>query len=133
MVRAKVRLPAGTDGAYYFYVITDSYHQPGQLGASPASTANYELFSGDNANALYTYAATAYEAERIDNNVARGTLNVTYREPDLQIDSIVLSNTTPSSGQPLTVTWTVTNRGTRDARSNFWSDGIYLSRDASLA
>lgn len=73
-----------------------------------------------------------FEGERNDNNLGQATLNITYREPDLQVDNITVSEPTVYSGQPLTVSWTVTNRGTRETRSSTWSDGIYLSRDASL-
>lgn len=64
--------------------------------------------------------------------MARGDLNITYREPDLQIDDISLSNANPMSGETITVTWTATNRGTRDLRTNTWFDGLYLSLDDSL-
>jgi hypothetical protein len=36
------------------------------------------------------------------------------------------------SGQPLTISWTVSNRGSRETRRSSWVDGVYLSRDASL-
>ena len=90
---------------------------------APAATGPYTA---------YRYGTTAYEGDRNDNNIARGSLAITYREPDLQIDSVSVSNPNPSSGEGLTATWTVTNRGTRDTRVNSWSDGLYLSRDASL-
>lgn len=121
---AKVKLPAGTDGGYYIYIITDSY----------GPVANGEmLHGGDNAVARDEYFPnTVYEGARNDNNIARATLNITYREPDLQIDTITVSDPNPSSGQAITVTWTATNRGTRDTRTNSWFDGVYLSRDDSL-
>lgn len=132
---AKVRLPAGTDGQYYIYVITDSRHDSDSLTASPHYQAQGELTRGDNRNDQArdkTYATSVYEGARNDNNMGRGVLDITYREPDLQIDSIVVSDPNPGSGQRLTVTWTVTNTGTRETRTNAWYDGIYLSRDASL-
>ena len=122
---AKVRLPAGTDGAYYIYVITDD---------APAlkQAASEQLFGGGNEGDKAFYATTAFEGARNDNNIARGSLDILFREPDLQVDGVTVSEPVPHSGQALTVTWTVTNRGTRDARTNSWYDGIYLSRDASL-
>ena len=130
---AKVKLPPGTDGSYYIYVITDSEHDPEGLTDSPQPVAQSELLDGDNVYARDRfYATSAYEGERFDNNMARGTLNITYREPDLQIDTITVSDPNPSSGQPITVTWTATNRGTRETRTNTWLDGVYLSRDDSL-
>ena len=53
-------------------------------------------------------------------------------EPDLQVGAISVSNPNPQSGETITVTWTVSNNGTRATRQNSWFDGIYLSNDASL-
>src|SRR5207302_7591044 len=41
--------------------------------------------------------------------------------------------TTPiQAGDIIPVSWTVTNQGTRDTRTNSWADGVYLSRTAAL-
>jgi len=126
----KIKLPPGTDGPYYLYVITDAMRNPSWWPQyTPQSEYNH---GGNNDDARDFYAGSVYEGVRNDNNVARGTLNVTYREPDLQIDTISVSDPAPSSGQQITVTWTVTNRGTRETRTNGWFDGVYLSRDDSL-
>ncbi|MDZ4254036.1 MAG: CARDB domain-containing protein, partial [Sulfuritalea sp.] len=127
----KVTLPQGADGDYYIYVITDNADNPGDANQRRAKE---EYLRGGDSDWLrnYIYGTTAYEGDRNDNNMARGSLDITYREPDLQIDSISVSNPNPSSGEGLTATWTVTNRGTRDTRVNSWNDGLYLSRDPSL-
>lgn len=131
----KVRLPAGTDGPYYIYVITDSAHTPQNLTDSPDHRAQDEKLAGfvGDANARDEhYATSAYEGALNNNNRSQAVLNITYREPDLVVDSIVLSDPAPRSGQIITVSWTVTNQGERATRTNSWFDGIYLSRDASL-
>ncbi|MDR0673568.1 MAG: putative Ig domain-containing protein, partial [Zoogloeaceae bacterium] len=120
----RVRLPIGADGEYYIYVVTDAYCDQG-------GSAKGEYQSGRNAGARDFYTNSVFENANY-NNRARGELNITYREPDLQIDDVVLSNPTPESGETLTVTWTVTNRGARKTRVSNWNDGIYLSRDDSL-
>ncbi len=131
----KVKLPPGTDGDYYIYVIADNQDNPVDVRYR---SAKGEYLSGLNDNALVFYeggtyrAGAAYEAGHNANNIMRGSLNITYREPDLRVDSIVLSNPSPSSGEQVTVTWTVSNQGTRETRTNGWLDGLYLSRDASL-
>jgi hypothetical protein len=131
----KFRLPAGTNGPYYIYVITDSAHPEG-LGAATNWRPADEMLKGSlllNAGARDVYYPyTVFEGLRNDNNMAQGTLAVTYREADLQIDAITVSDPNPSSGDTITVSWTVTNRGTRDTRVSAWADGIYLSRDGSL-
>src|SRR5207253_1013537 len=78
------------------------------------------------------YQASAWENNQHANNTGSAALAITYREPDLQVSSISVSNPTPSSGQTITVTWTVTNDGTRATRVNTWSDGVFLSRDDAL-
>lgn len=131
---AKLRLPAGTDGDYYIYVITD-HNESTEIWQRRAKD---ELLSGgSNDYGKYWYGGgerpgSAWEELRKDNNIARQSLAITYREPDLKVGNITVSEPTPLSGQPITVTWTVTNQGTRETRTNSWYDGIYLSRDASL-
>ncbi|HET7864109.1 MAG TPA: putative Ig domain-containing protein, partial [Burkholderiaceae bacterium] len=132
----KFRLPPGTDGPYYIYVITDSQHASDRLEPETRPAAMDEdqrgyPSSNDYLRDVY-YANSAFEGLRRDNNIGQGTLNVTYREADLEIDSITVSNPNPASGDTLTVTWTATNRGTRETRVSNWLDGVFLSRDASL-
>ena len=62
----------------------------------------------------------------------RGTIDVTYREPDLTITSISLPPGPLLSGQSVTVTYTVSNIGTRETREIAWDDRLYLSSDPSL-
>jgi hypothetical protein len=78
------------------------------------------------------YASSVFEGARNDNNLFRGDIGITYREPDLTVTHIVVSDPNPHSGQTISVTWTVTNQGARETRVNGWYDGLYLSRDASL-
>ncbi|WP_051319435.1 CARDB domain-containing protein, partial [Chitinimonas koreensis] len=123
---AKVRLPAGIEGTGYFYVITDA--EPGEYRAKG------EYLNGGSNSYLRDdfYPSSVFEGSNGGNNLGRGTLEVVYREPDLQIDTITVSDPNPGSGQRITVSWTVTNRGTRETRTSGWQDGVYLSRDASL-
>lgn len=50
--------------------------------------------------------------------------------PDLHVSA--LSTSPPLSGQPMTVTWTVTNDGTGPTTAPRWTDRIYLSPDFDL-
>ena len=142
---AKLTLPPGTNGQYYIYVVTDGKHHPDSLAPAynrealdPKSQGQDEELDGSrygdaNADARdRLYRTSVFEGARRDNNLGQGTLNVTYREPDLQIDSITVSNPNPGSGETITATWTITNRGTRATRTSGWLDGVYLSRDATL-
>ncbi|MCM8597201.1 MAG: putative Ig domain-containing protein, partial [Candidatus Accumulibacter sp.] len=127
----RVRLPIGGEGRYYVYVVTDGENNADDMRGHPARR---ELTTGgdnDSARDDY-YARSVYEGAANDNNVGSASLYVHYREPDLQIDRITLSDSMVQSGAPLTVSWTVSNRGSRQTRSASWFDGVYLSRDASL-
>ncbi|MBO3704008.1 MAG: hypothetical protein J5W83_15990, partial [Candidatus Accumulibacter sp.] len=137
---ARLRLPAGADGQYYLYVITDAESDlanPGmrraraELSAGGSLAGSMAWYSGVNGK-----PGSVFEGRRNDNNVGRGTLAIAYREPDLQIDDIVIGRAEGEgeilSGQALTISWTVSNRGSRETRRSSWVDGVYLSRDASL-
>jgi subtilase family serine protease len=52
------------------------------------------------------------------------------RSPDLVVSSALVKDT-PTWGETIPVTWTVTNQGS-DTASARWSDGFYLSSDATL-
>ncbi|MFN6132947.1 MAG: CARDB domain-containing protein, partial [Synechococcaceae cyanobacterium] len=126
---AEVRLPAGIDGEYFIYVITDAMKGNGWPYVQP----EYEQrLGGGNDNAVAHYTSSAYEELRNDNNVGRGILQATYREPDLQVSALSVSNPAPASGETITASWTVTNQGSRATRVSNWFDGLYLSRDNSL-
>ena len=76
---ARLRLPPGTDGPYYVYVITDAAHTPmGNLApyfGENSGRAQEESLVGQhmtNARARdYLYASSAFEGERRDNNIGR--------------------------------------------------------------
>ncbi|MFN9746157.1 MAG: CARDB domain-containing protein, partial [Betaproteobacteria bacterium] len=130
---ATVKLPPGTDGPYYIYVVTDAV-RPGWEPPRPNPEREAREGWGDTNTSARDrlYAGSAFEGLRNDNNIGRGTLNVTYREPDLVVSAITVSDPNPGSGQTITATWTVTNQGTRATRVPAWFDGVYLSRDATL-
>ncbi|MCR5864424.1 pre-peptidase C-terminal domain-containing protein [Aquincola sp. J276] len=120
---AELALPAGFDGPYYVYVLTDY---------QPNSYPSPEPEAGGNGDSRGRYLGTVYEAANTANNLGRGDIQVTYREPDLKISPITLSATPVMSGQTVTVSFSVTNAGTRDTRQSIWTDRVYLSRDPSL-
>ncbi|MCW9030677.1 MAG: hypothetical protein OQK58_04255 [Gammaproteobacteria bacterium] len=120
----EVTLPAGSDGDYHIYVITD-------VGTDP-STASTDIYYGDNARAANNYATNVFEDNRIGNNIGSSNINIEYREPDLKVTTFEISNPAPQSGELVQITYTVTNQGTHATRTSGWKDGIYLSQDPSL-
>src|SRR5262249_11277825 len=120
----EVTLPPGTDGDYFIYVITDA--------TSTGGTGGEAFTGGTNSGAADFYTQTVFEAARNDNNLGRGTTQITYREPDLQVTALSVSNPTPNSGQTIQVTFTVANLGARATRVTNWRGSIYLSSDPSL-
>ena len=126
---AQMRVPVGYDGKYYLYVITDHLRDTIYDKGKPEK----EFFSSDSQpDPIKHYTQSVFEHERNNNNIGRGTVNITYKEPDLYVEAITLSNPTPKSGETLTVTWTVVNQGTRETRTGVWFDGLYLSNDDAL-
>jgi hypothetical protein len=71
----------------------------------------------------------AQGALREDNNVAARTLTSAIGlYADLAVSNITVQGN-PAAGQPVTVSWTVTNHGTREA-TGAWSEQLLLSGDA---
>ena len=136
---ATINLPVGAEGTYYVYVISDSQHDSTHLSSQYGDKAMRESLgtqakeiaeSSQSVQSFYRYSV--FEGINNSNNIGQGRLQAIYREPDLHIDHVSVSKPNPQSGELVTVTWTVTNRGTRDTRSTLWFDGVYLSRDSAL-
>ena len=120
---ATFNLPKGIGGTaadpqpYYVYVITDP-------------TGDTSAHSRSNSDARDSFTIRGYED--ISNNRGSGVLPVIYREPDLQVTNLVVPTDTPSSGQIIPITWTVSNLGNRDTREGRWTDSVFISLDPSL-
>ena len=121
-----VVLPAGFDGPYFLYVLSDLH------GTPPTVAGETEVHAGDNDRTKAYYGSHVYEAFSDLDNALRGTIDVTYREPDLTITSITLPPGPLLSGQDVTVSFTVANIGTRATREYIWDDRLYLSTDPSI-
>ena len=87
--------------------------------------------SGDNSDLLSFFTNWAYE-DPTNNRVAT-PMSITYREAILGQVTNVQVPSGVTSGETIPVTYTVTNIGTRATRVSGWTDGIYLSTDASLS
>ncbi len=136
---ATFKLPPGNGGTaanpltYYIYVITGHDYENGDIDAlttypsySATSVNNY-----DNTQSYTFFTTRCYEDPTNDQSSA--TLPVIYREADLVVSNLIVPTIAPSSGSTIAVTWTVTNQGTRDTRTSYWIDRVYLSPDPSLA
>jgi len=97
-----VRLPRGINGKYYFLVQSDAGNRVIEVGNE-----------GDNFGS----------SDPI-------TVNLTP-PPDLQVAAV---NTPKSafSGQPIDLSWTVTNKGTGNTLEKAWTDTVYMSADETL-
>ncbi len=120
---ATFTLPPGIGGTqadpqtFYVFVITN-----------PGGTTN--TGNRDNDLSLDYFSINAYAIAA--NDEGSGSLPVIYREPDLQVSNLIVPATASYSGSTIPVTWTVTNTGNRDTRTNFWIDRVYLSQSPSL-
>ncbi|MEI7831644.1 MAG: Ig-like domain-containing protein, partial [bacterium] len=96
---ASVKLPQGISGPYYILVLTN---------------CDGNVFESNTANNLGTNPTA---------------MQVTLASP---VDLVVTAANAPTSayaGQPMTVTWTVTNTGTGTTDGDRWGDAIFLSKD----
>jgi hypothetical protein len=86
-----IKMPPGTDGPYYIYVVTDASRDDRVLVNSPNNVAQFEQNKGyiSNKYAAELYKNSVYEGALNVNNMGRGSININYREPDLVVDEIV--------------------------------------------
>ncbi|MGB3654095.1 MAG: CARDB domain-containing protein, partial [Rivularia sp. (in: cyanobacteria)] len=123
--QADVVLPVGYDGEYYIHVSTNySYDRNTRKFRGEIPVSAYNDFTRE------SFEYRVYENP--DNNLGSEAIDVIYREADLKISNLGVSNGTPQSGEEITVNWDIENQGTRDTRENQWYDRIYLSQDESL-
>jgi len=101
--RELVTLPDYLDGSYQLFVRTDSYER------------------------VYEGPAEGNNAVRAITGQPGGVTVVPLDLPDLAVSVPVVG--AAASGQPLTVTFTVTNQGAGRTRTGYWQDDIVLSRD----
>ncbi len=86
--------------------------------------------TGDNSSLLSYFSSWAY-ADPTDAQMS-APVAITFKEAELQISPVQVP-ANASSGETISVTYTVTNIGTRATRVSSWTDGIYLSTDPSLS
>ncbi|MBF2017367.1 MAG: putative Ig domain-containing protein [Rivularia sp. T60_A2020_040] len=124
--RADVVLPVGYNGEYYIHISTDYSYDRDTI----KFRGEIPLYGGDNDSYKNSFEYRVYENP--NNNLGSEAIDITYREADLKISNVAISNNSPQSGDKINVTWNVENQGTRNTRENQWYDRIYLSKDKSL-
>ncbi len=123
---AMVSMPEGYEGEKFLHVFVDRdpRHESIWGGVSGLPMTEFPRWPE-------IYRTRVFEDGQKANNYANAPLDVTYREPDLQVTEIDLAAAAQSS-QVLPISWTVTNEGTRTTRVDSWIDRVYISMDASL-
>jgi hypothetical protein len=122
---ATVTLPRGIGGNFFIYVVTDADPTTGKPKGEITT-------GGPNQGSLDYYRTTVFEGTANNNNIGRADLPVTYREPDLVVSALALSQAGVSSGDTISVSWTVTDHGTRQTHEKQWTDSAFLARGPSL-
>lgn len=103
-----------------------SYTRTQQFVVPDGTSGNYRVVVAANPNANFFETDT-------QNNTAKGAAFPVHLTPyaDLQVSSIAFPDTA-TAGQPLTVSWTVTNAGTGATNANAWTDTVALSSDPTF-
>ncbi len=97
-----ISIPKGLNGDYYFLVKTDAYNHVFE-----------DQFEGDNV-------------------IASNLIHIDLTPPpDLRVDMVEAQNLA-FSGQPMTVSWTVSNHGDGRTVETGWYDRVVMSEDAVL-
>ena len=114
-------MPKGITGTYYVHVRTNANVEPsvGPVIWPPPLGSNAP-------GALLDIAF-----EDVNNNILSERLTVVYQEPDLRVMDLTVP-ASAHSGETIPISFSVVNEGTRTTREAFWSDVVFLSRDASL-
>ena len=132
-VETTVSLPEGAAGDLYLHVHLNANNDQSPLlfpyHSRIALEEWYPADSGVNDAWLEHFSRWAYEDPA--DNVATTPLPVVYREADLELVAIEVSDSA-RSGETVSVTYTVMNSGERATRVAAWTDRLFLSRDASL-
>ncbi|MCA9137966.1 MAG: hypothetical protein KDB00_14440, partial [Planctomycetales bacterium] len=125
--------PQGTDGDYYLHIHLNAQNDypPSTfpLLARRLLPDVYPASSGTNNDWLNHFSHWAFEDT--SDNIFSYRFPITYHEADLQVTDFQIP-TDATSGDTITVSYTVTNNGTRATRVNSWLDRLFLSHDASL-
>ena len=122
-------LPAGIGGDFFVYVHADAHDQTGGLGPRVVRTNWWPAETGKNSNWMTEFGRWAHEDPF--NNISSAPFPVEFFEADLTISNLNVP-ADATSGQTTTVSYTVTNEGTRETRVDSWLDRVFLSRDPSL-
>ncbi|MFN0124282.1 MAG: CARDB domain-containing protein, partial [Blastocatellia bacterium] len=110
-------LPAGQS-----YTVTQTATLPTCL-----SGVHYLFVVTDQGNALFEYDSN-FDAEQ--NNVsAPRAITLNALPPDLRVDA-VNNPATAVAGQPVQISWTVTNHGTGPVSAGAWADTLYLGENS---
>ncbi len=121
-------LPAGIDGKYYFYVSTDYGYRTDYT--NPEFRISNGALSFPHPNGEYpSFGSQVFENPT--NNLNSTNLQITYREPDLQVTQVANPGVI-TAGDKLTLDWRISNLGGRATRESGWRDAVFLSKDKSL-
>ena len=118
-----ITLPEGISGQRYIYVFSD---RNAQNTSDPNDNVSISAFP----DWPDYFSKRVWELDK-SNNGGSASVNVVYREADLQISNLIVGSPI-DSGQEVPITYTVTNVGTRATRVPVWFDGIYISQDQTL-
>ena len=111
-----------------------SYTATTTIDLSPADFGLYVLVDANTGGSIdeFDFQLPTYEGPFTDNNVRSAPSVVTNAPADLRVTN-VSADATGFSGDPVNVSWTVTNFGAPVwSGTEFWYDDVYVSTDATF-
>ena len=114
-----------------------SFGHSGALAPGACYTQNQNIIIPNGISGTYYLFVAAdnngnVSEQNENNNTDNATIDITLSAPsDLEVTSVDAPSIA-TSGQPVTVSWTVTNTGPGATNVDNWYDTIYLSRDMVL-
>ena len=108
------------------------FQTPLSAGGQYSAQRNVAIPSTVDGDQYLLFVTDTFDAEmetNEDNNVFAAAINIVAPDVDLTT-SIVNAPSSALAGEPISISWTVTNEGSELTNSRPWQDRVYLSSDS---
>ncbi|MCD4736097.1 MAG: hypothetical protein K8R53_08650 [Bacteroidales bacterium] len=129
----QIQMPANLIGTYFLFVITDALdalamNWPPEGPPLPYNPPPFYFAYSHGGSYVNVVHEISDDPPRYDNFFYKEITFDVPPLPDLEVTSMITPDNS-FSGQPVDITWTVTNNGDGNTNTDTWSDRIYFSED----